>query len=220
MYAEASALQAKITEIIECQKLQGVVEVLKRPDSTYKKGKAVRYVVATVTVNADALHAREHRCGWYCVVTSGPPERLSLAEGMLLYRQGFGQGVERMNQIYKAHDTLGVDRLYEQQDAQLLGLGYLMTLALRIVMHIEITIRSSLAKEETVLPDYYPNGLTSAKPTTKTMLERIRFRGVTLLETCDSMGHCPKYLTKLPIILIEMLRRLTLEPIVYTQLIE
>jgi len=219
-YTEAAPLQAQVTEIIERLKLQGLVEVIIRTDSTYKKGKAVRYVVSTVTVNADALREREHGCGWYCVVTSALPERLSLAEGMLLYRQGAGQGIERMNQIYKAHDTLGFDRLYVQKDSQLLGLGYLMTLALRIVMHIEITIRSSLAKEETVLPDYYPNGLTSAKPTTKTMLERIRFRGVTLLETCDSLGHCQRYLTKLPIILLEILRHLKLEPTVYTQLIE
>ena len=219
-YTDASALQGKITAIIDRLNLQGLVDITIGADTTYKKGKATRFVVSTVKVNAEALREREHRCGWYCVVTSALPERLSLAEGMLLYRQGAGQGVERMNQIYKAHDTLGFDRLYVQKDSKLLGLGYLMTLALRIVMHIEITIRSSLAKEQNVLPDYYPNGLTSAKPTTKTMRERIKFRGVTLLETCNSMGHCERYLTELPLILVEMLRHLKLEATVYTQLIE
>ena len=219
-YQEEAALRLKITEILDRWNLQGLVEVSIHADTTYKKGKAVRYVVSDVQINAEALRDQEHRLGWRCFVTTAPPARLSLAEGILLYRQGAGQGVERMNQILKAHDTLGFNRLYVQRDTQLRGMGYLMTLALRIIMHMEITIRTSLAKEGTTLPDYYPNGLTSTKPTTKTMLERIAFRGMTLLETRDSAGQSQRYLTKLPIILVEMLRHLKLEPTVYTQLLE
>jgi len=219
-YREEAALRQQVTERLDRVHLQGIVEVTIREEAAKTKGKPPRYVIATVQVNAEALRTSEHRSGWRCFVTTAPPARLSLADGMLLYRQGAGQGVERMNQILKAHDTLGFDRLYVHTDTQLRGLGYLMTLALRMIMHIEITIRTSLADEGKALPDYYPNGLTSTKPTTKTMLERITFRGVTLLETWDHEGQAHRYLTPLPTILLEMLRHLKLDSSVYTQLLE
>ena len=236
-YTDAAVLAQKIAALLDPEDLHGLVEYTltvepyttkKGPKKSPKKGAkkgtetemAVRYVVRDVHVNAEVVRERLHRAGWRVFVTTAPPERLSLEAGQVLYRQGAGQGIERMNEILKAHDTLGFHSLYVRTDEQLRGLGALMTLALRIIMHIEITIRINLAQEKRPLSDYYPQGRTSTKPTTKTMLERITFRGVTLLETWDRAGHRHWQLSPLPVILVEMLQHLHLEPTVYTQLIE
>ena len=58
----------------------------------------------------------------------------------------------------------------------------------------------------------------SARPTTKTILERICFRGVTLLEVQEP-GKIKRYLSELPAILVQVLRYLQLSPQIYEQLL-
>ena len=123
------------------------------------------------------------------------------------------------NRLLKDHATLGLDRLYVRRDDQIIGLAYLVTLALRVMMDIEQQVRAGLAAEQVPLADYYPNQRTSLRPTTKTILERICFRGVTLVELEDN-GEKRRYLSELPPILLQVLRYVQVSPHVYRQLIE
>ena len=221
-YTEEAAFQQAITQILQRYHVESILRVETVHDATSrtKQEQTGRYVVMAVHQDADAYREQVHACGWRIYVTSAPPERLSLAAGQLMYRQGAGQGVERMNRLLKDHETLGLDRLYVSHPKQIVGLGYLVTLAQRIQMYIESRIRQSLADQQEELPDYYPGGKSSAKPTTKTMFEPVCTRGVTLVEIDDGCGQRKRYLTALPNILVEMLRHLHLSVEIYHCLIE
>ena len=113
-FTEEEKLQQAITAILQQQEVEGLLLVQYEYDETYHQHQetAGRYVITTVQVDRAAYQARLDWCGWRVYVTNAPVEVLSLEAGMLLYRQGAGQGIERMNKLLKDHETLGLDRLY------------------------------------------------------------------------------------------------------------
>lgn len=89
---------------------------------------------------------------------------------------------------------------------QIVGLSYCVTLAQRVTLSIETTIRHGLSEAGEELPDYYPGQQSSATPTTKTMVERIATQGVTLTEIQLEDGRRLKHLSELPVMLVAMLK--------------
>ncbi len=87
-------------------------------------------------------------------------------------------------------------------------------------MYLESTVRQSLQAHGEALPDYQPDGKTSVRPTAKTMLARICFRGVNLAEDWEASGRRRWRLYPLPLILRQMLRHLQMDPACYERLIE
>lgn len=235
-YTDEATLRGKVVQILKDAKLTDLVEVTITADPTYhapppsRRGRAGpspppapgRYVISAVTVSPTAYQDRVHHLGWRLYVTNAPCACLSLPEGVCLYRQGAGEGIERMNKLLKDHETLGLDRLYVWTDKQLRGIAYLVTLAHRVLMHLETLIRRSLEETGELLPDYYPGGMAHRKPTAKTMLERVCKRKVTYREWVDPLTgqvvECS--LTRLPVILQHMLRHLGLSTALYEQLLE
>lgn len=221
-YTDEASLCAAITAILCRYHVQDVLSVSWQWDRSYLTSKASegRLVVTEVLRDADQYQIRCHQCGWRIYVTSAPRERFGLDEGQLLYRQGAGQGVERMNRLLKDHDTLGLDRLYVVHPKQIVGISYFVTLAQRVTMYIETTIRHGLAEAVEELPAYYPGQKSSAKPTTKTMLEQVTAQGVTLTEIHLEDGQVLKHLSELPVILVAMLKHLKLPANLYQCLLE
>jgi transposase len=201
------------------QPYQGRSRAAKASTASASQEPTVRYVITAVEPQPAALRELEHTFGWRIFVTNAPESRLSLAEGIRLYRRGAGQGIERMNRVLKDHETLGLDRLYVSRDDQIVGMAYLVTLALRVMMDIERKVRRGLAQEDTTLVGYSPNARMNRRPTTKTMLEQVCAAGVTWL-TITEQGQTQEYLSEFPPVLVQMLRYLGLPPAIYTQLIE
>jgi transposase len=217
-YTEEAALRTAVTAVLQQYHVEDLLAVTLMPDPTYRQGKAVRYVVTAVTRQPAAIRDRQHQCGWRVYVTNAPATRLGLDDGVLLYRQGAGQGIERMNQMLKDHDTLGLDRVFVHRSEQIVGLAYLVSLGLRLLTYLESTLRASLAAQGTELPDYRGMGQASACPTAKTVLARIAFRGVTLVELVSTTGQRHWRLSALPVILEQTLEHLGLPRTLYDQL--
>jgi transposase len=221
-YPDEGVLRHAITTLLHNDQVDGlfVVQTARDPACPTKAAPAGCYRISTVAVDEEAYREHVRRCGWRVYVTNAPQERLSLAAGVLMYRQGAGQGIERMNKLLKDHETLGLDRLYVHTASQIIGLAYFISLALRILTYLETTVRKSLAAEQATLPDYAPDGQASAIPTAKTMLARIGFRRVTLIEWCGPGGHTIWELSELPEILLQILHHMHLSPQLYYQLLE
>lgn len=229
-YTEEGTITAVIEAILTKYQVQGLLTITMTtvPYPTHKpmsgatqesEKSPVRYVIVHVQRLPEVIRALEHTFGWRIFVTNAPPERLSLPAGILLYRRGAGQGIERMNRIFKDHTTLGLDRIYVSRDDQIVGMAYLVTLALRVMMDIEVKVRQGLAKEKTTLTDYSSDKAMNARPTTKRMLEQVCFYGVSLGKFTEQ--EPPKlHISELPEILKQMLRYLDLPPTIYTQLVE
>lgn len=213
------ALQQSITAIVHRFGVEGVLQVTWGRDQTYKNGQDGRYVITNVDINDDKLRELKQHTGWRVFLTNAPQARLSLDEGVLLYRKGAGQGIERMNAMLKG-SPLGISPLFVRNDDQIIGLAYLLTLALRVMSYFETTIRDALAKTNDQLPEYTPDGKSSGNPTAKKMLERIAKKGVTLMAVIDQNGHRHCHLTKLPPILAKILEVSKLTAHVYERLIE
>jgi transposase len=221
-YTEEGSLREAITAILCRHQVHDVLSVSFQWDRSYQtpKAPAGRLVITAVTVDPVQYQTRRHQCGWRIYVTSAPRERLGLDAGQLLYREGAGQGIERMNRLLKDHDTLGLDRLYVVKSQQIVGISYFVTLAQRVGQYIETTIRHGLVEAGEELPEYSPGQKSSAHPTTKTMLERIAAQGVTLTEIHLADGRRLKHLTELPVILVAMLKHLHLPADLYDCLLE
>ncbi len=147
-FTDEASLREAITSLVCRYQVQDLLHVSFDWDRSYHTAKAPegRLVITLMTLDQEQYRTRCHQCGWRIYVTSASPERLSLEDGQLLYRQGAGQGIERMNRMLKDHDTLGLDRLYVVKPQQIVGISYFVTLAQRISKYIETTIRHALAE--------------------------------------------------------------------------
>src|SRR5882672_10563727 len=117
------------------------------------------------------------RLGWRVYATNHTAEALSLAQGVAAYRseylieQGFGRLKGR---------SLSLTPLLLQYAHRVVGLLYLLSIALRVLVWMPCGVRRNLQRAGTTLTGIYPGqrGRQTAKPTTEMMLQA--FRGVTL----------------------------------------
>jgi transposase len=216
---DANELQKSIHAIVKQYHLNGVLTVTWECDETYKGGQDFRLVITKVDVDADKLRDLKHHTGWRVFITNTKKERLALDAGVLLYRKGAGQGVERMYAMFKG-SPIGISPMFVRKDDQIIGLAYLLTLALRVMTYFETMVRDALAKNKEQLPDYTPDGKSSGNPTAKTMLERIAKKGVILNQVRYSNGERHFHLSKLPPILSKILEVLNLSTQIYECLLE
>jgi transposase len=199
---EEQELHKAIDTIMKKHELQGVLTVTWHYEDMPKNNAERRCVISSVEVDEEKLRALKQQTGWRIFVNNMPCSRLPLDAGVLLYRKGAGQGIERMNSILKGA-PLGISPLFVRNDDQIVGLAYLLTLALRVMSYLEISVRDGLEKTADEVPDYVPGGKSSSKPTAKKMLERIAKYGVTLNEVRFRDGTSEFCLSKLPPILIK-----------------
>ena len=212
-------LEKSVAQILHRHDLAGAITVTWRRDENYKKGLAVRWVVTQVEVDAEKVRDLQHQKGWRVFVSNTSRNRLPLDQGVLLYRKGAGQGIERMYAMLKG-TPIGISPLFVHNDDQILGLAFLLTLALRVMSYFESSVREALEKTSDELPDYHPGGKSSAHPTAKTMLGRIAKRGFTLVEIIRDDGASQWVLSKPPPILQKIMELLKLPASTFEKLIE
>ena len=118
---------------------------------------------------------------------------MRLAQGVAAYRseylveQGFGRLQGR---------SLSLTPLFLQYEERIVGLLYLLSIALRVLVLMQFVVRRTLQQADATLKGIYPGqpGRQTAKPTTEMMLQA--FRGVTL-SRIKIDGKLHDYLTPL-----------------------
>jgi transposase len=177
---------------------------------------SVRYQITEVTRKEEAIAQAKYRHGWRVQVTNMPKERASLPRCVLIYNGGWS--LERDFHVLKDR-PLGISPLYVREDDQIIGLTRLLTIALRLLTLLEMTVRASLAATQEDLAGLYegqPKRKTS-RPTATRMLKAITRMGITLTHvTVD--GDSRWYVSPLPPLLIRILELMGLSPSIYTGL--
>jgi len=139
------------------------------------------------------LAAAVQRLGWRVYATNHTAEELSLAQGVAAYRseylieQGFGRLKGR---------ALSLTPLFLQYDHRVVGLLWLLSIALRVLVLMQFVVRRNLQRAGATLTGIYPGqpGRQTAQPTTEMMLSA--FRGVT--RSCIKIdGKLHEHLTPL-----------------------
>jgi transposase len=199
---KASAREAA-QAIIERHRVAEVVEVTvktethKQPKRRYGNRPATtvseQRIRVQATINQAALEQAVRRLGWRLYATNHDAATLSLEQAVGAYRSEYliEQGFRRLK-----GRPLSLAPMYLQYEHRNIGLIFLMTLALRVLVLIQFVARRKLEKEGATLKGIYPGqpGRQTTKPTTEMML-RI-FRGITLSKITIN-GQTSEHLTPL-----------------------
>lgn len=176
----------------------------------------VRYVITAVQRDEAALAERRRRLGWRLQATNAPTERLSLAQSVLHYRQGWC--LERDFHLVKDL-PLGLSPLFVWRDDQIKGLARLLTLALRLLTLIESQVRRGLAAEDAAMVGLYegnPNRTTD-RPTGRRLLKAFARAKITLSRVVIE-GDVHWHVTPLTPVHQQILRYLRLPDSLYADL--
>jgi transposase len=138
-----------------------------------------RYRISKVIRNEKEIVESQKRMGWRALVSNAPRERMSLAGGVLTYREG--GGLERAFHQLK-DEPLGIRPLWVKLPEQIKGLTLLLLIALRVLTLIEIVIRSKLQETGEKLEGMHEGqkNKLEGKPTGRRMLRGIAGLEITL----------------------------------------
>ena len=152
----------------------------------------IRSHITRIARQDGPIAALTARFGWKAFVTNATPERLSLADAVLCYRNEYR--VERIFNRLKSR--LHIAPLFVKQDDQIEGLTYLLTLGVRVLTVTEFVLRRSLAQDQASLPGLHPENKRklTGTPTVERLLQA--FVGVSLTIIQSAAGE-------------ELLRRIT-----------
>jgi transposase len=151
-----------------------------------------RYHLTRITRQEGSIRALTQRFGWKAFVTNAPPERLSLSDAIVCYRNEY-----RIERIFnRLKSRVHIAPLFVKLNDQIEGLTYLLTLGVRVLTVLEFALRRSLQNEHATLPGLHPENKTKMtdKPTAERSLKA--FSNVSLTSIKQAAGE-------------EILRRLT-----------
>jgi len=233
-YRDEAALQTAVSHVLERYGVTGLLQVTwqreeetvtryvgrgrgspKRPVRTEVR---VRYVIAEVRRDEEAIQRRKHRLGWRIQVTNLAVTQMSLAQAVVHYRGGWC--LERDFHLVKDR-PIGISPLYVRRDDQIIGLTHLLTLALRLLTLIESQVRRGLARAGEVLSGLYEGQpqRTTDRPTGVRLLKAFARAEITL--TRIEMGpQVMWYITPLSGLLERILAYLGLSLSLYQRLAE
>lgn len=179
-YQAAAAIMAKhrVDGLVQVTVTTAVHKHVKRrygtrPATTVR---SERVRVSAAREDAPLAHA-VRRLGWRVYATNHPAEEMRLAQGVAAYRSEYlvEQGLGRLK-----GRSLSLTPLFLQYEHRIVGLLYLLSIALRVLVLMQFVVRRNLQQSGTTLKGIYPGqpGRQTAQPTTEMLLSA--FRGVTL----------------------------------------
>jgi transposase len=174
-----------------------------------------RYHITQITRQEDRIGALRQRFGWKAFVTNVGPQRLSLQEAVLCYRNEYR--VERIFNRLKSR--VHIAPLFVRLHEQIEGLTYLLTLGVRVLTVMEFVLRRSLAQDQAGLPNMHPENKhkSTDKPTAERILQA--FAGVSLTIIAHATGEeILRRITPLSGVQEAILQRLGLGTNLYRQL--
>ena len=178
--SDEASLQTAIAQIEKKYKVAGLFhlsytqEVTERQVRGYQgqPGRIERDVRYQLQVerNEKAIAWAMFKAGWRIYLTNAPPERLSLTEAVLAYRDQYIE--ENIFRRLKGK-MLSITPLYVQRDDHAQGLFHLLSLAARLLALGDYTARQALAENKEELAGIYPGNpqRATARPTMERMLE-------------------------------------------------
>jgi transposase len=233
-YRDEAALQTAVAHILERCGVTGLLRVTWRreeetvmryvgrgrgsPKRPVRTEVRVRYVIAEVRRDEEAIQRRRYRLGWRIQVTNLPVARMSLAQTVVHYRGGWC--LERDFHLVKDR-PIGIRPLYVRREDQIIGLTRLLTLALRLLTLIESQVRRGLAQAGEVLRGLYEGQprRTTDRPTGVRLLKAFARAEITL--TRIEMGpQVMWHITPLSGLLERILAYLGLSTALYQRLAE
>jgi transposase len=175
----------------------------------------MRYHITQITRQEDRIAALRQRFGWKAFVTNAGPQRRSLQEAVLCYRNEYR--VERIFNRLKSR--VHIAPLFVKLNEQIEGLTYLLTLGVRVLTVTEFVLRRSLEIAQASLPDLHPEN--KHKRTDTPTAERVlrAFAGISLTIIKTAAGEdLLRRLTPLSELQADILQRLGLGVMLYRQL--
>lgn len=228
---EEAILQQRMEAILNAYGLQGVLTCAyerqveqqtrflnrgrgspQRPQQTTER---VRYQVTAVQRQEAALAALEARLGWRAYASNAPASHLSLSQAVLTYRQEYIIEQRGFGRLKGA--PLSIAPLYVKRDDQIIGLTYLLTLAVTVLNLIEFVVRRNLQQRQTALLGLYPQNPRQAttQPTAERLLKAFSRLNLTII-------HLPhqqlSHVTPLSPLQEQILDLLGLSPDIYRSL--
>jgi transposase len=140
----------------------------------------IRYHLTRITRQEDPIRARTQRFGWKAFVTNAPPERLSLSDAILCYRNEY-----RIERIFnRLKSRVHIAPLFVKLNDQIEGLTYLLTLGVRVLTVMEFALRRSLQNDHAKLPGLHPENKTKMTdtPTAERILKAFSDVSLTIIK--------------------------------------
>ncbi|MBF0227932.1 MAG: transposase [Desulfobacterales bacterium] len=175
----------------------------------------VRYQINDVIRNEDEIKAVKKTFGWRIFVTDMCKEILTFEQAVMTYRDEWiiERGFHRLKGA-----PLSLDPMFVKRDDQIIGLTYLLTIAIRFLTLIEFVVRRNLKKNDEKLVGLNPENPKKAitNPTTERLLKA--FKGINL-----TIVHLPqkiiRHVTPLNSLQVKILALLGFSPEIYTSLV-
>jgi len=177
--------------------------------------KKTRYQITRIVRHEGAIAALNGQFGWKAFVTNAAPERLSLKEAVLCYRNEYR--VERIFNRLKSR--VHIAPMFVTLNDQIEGLTHLLTLGVRVLTVMEFVVRQSLQRDHAKLPGLHPENKQKRtdKPTAERLLKAFSKVSLTLIET-PAGEVILRQVTPLSAVQEEILKRLGLSLSLYRQL--
>ena len=227
---EATLLTA-IEHVLKAQRVEGLLTVtwerqVERHTHYVGRGRGsaireqrvretIRYHITHITRREGPIADLLQRLGWKAFVTNATPERLSLADAVLCYRNDY-----RIERIFnRLKSRVSSAPLFVKRDDQIQGLTYLLTLGVRVLTVLEFVLRRSLEQEHATLPCLHPENrqkMTNT-PTAERLLQAFSDVSLTIFKTAAG-EHILQRLTPLSALQQDILQRLELDLSLYQQL--
>jgi transposase len=220
---DEATLVAAIARVLKEQRVEGLLSVtwerqgeqqtsyVGRGRGSAKRAQRVREPIRDQSTRMvredDNIADCTARFGWKALVTNATPQRRSLADAVLCYRNEYR--LERLCNRLKSR--VHIAPLFVTRDDQIEGLTYLLTLGVRVFTVREFVLRRSLQHEQAHLPGLHPeNGKKMTNtPTAERLLKAFSAVSLTIIQTAAG-EEIRRWLTPLSALQQAILSRLGL----------
>jgi transposase len=167
-YRNQEALSQVVTQLLDKYHLTGLIKVTLKAEPHKDGGE--RWIVAAYERDPAAWTAMTDRLGWQIFLTNLPQETYDVAEIIRIYRRQprLERGISRLKSR-----NLHIRPVYLQNQQRIVGLTWVLVLALRIIVLLEYRVRRELKNRDEMIVGLKPGSKTVAtqKPTTERMLK-------------------------------------------------
>ena len=190
-YRSQSELADKAAQIVEAGGFTDILQV-ELVEESLANGTS-RWIVSSYHINEPVWQAMTERLGWQVYVTNTSPAQLEAPAVLWTYRHQFSieHGFSRLKTR-----RLNIRPLYIKDEQRIVGLTWLLCLALRVLTLTEYRLRIALEQRDEELLGLNPASRTQSTqcPTTERVLQA--FQNITL-SVVDLNGHIQHHVSPL-----------------------
>lgn len=211
-YRSQPELSQVVAQLLSQYHLSGIIKVTLTAEKHKDGGQ--RWLVAAYERDQEAWQAMIARLGWQIFLTNVPDQDYDVAQLIHTYRRQ--PHLERAIARLKSRN-LHIRPVYLHDEQRIVGLTWILVLALRLIVLLEYRVRSELTKRDELIVGLKPGSKTVAtqRPTTERMLKA--FANITWSTiTLDGAQH--HHVTPLTDTQRHILRLLSLSTDIYERL--